>query len=140
MSEPNAVKRAHDRHAPWWAAGLAALVATGLATTWIDGGRFWKGYVLDIAGPAWSYILIRGRFTAWSDNRWTRFFTPTRTVVILVLVAFAIEAAQYLEFYEATFDPLDLLAYVSLLVPLHVVDRLTRGPTRGSGPQARGSR
>jgi|GEM_PF-845867 len=124
-SPSNPVRERHDRYAPWWAAGLALLVTTGLAATWFDGGTFWKGYLLDMAGPAWAYILIRGRFTAWADNRWTRFFTPTRTVTILGLVAFAIETAQYFELYAATFDPLDLLAYVSLLVPLYAVDRQT---------------
>jgi hypothetical protein len=75
-------KNTHDRHAPFWAAGLVLLGTLGLATIWIDFGPFWKGYVLDMTGPAWNYILFRGRFTAKKDNRWTRFFTPTRTLVI----------------------------------------------------------
>jgi hypothetical protein len=34
-------------------------------------------------------------------------------------------AAQYLRLYEATFDPWDCAAYMSLLVPLFVVDAAT---------------
>ncbi len=113
----------HNRQAPYWAAGLFIFCATGLATIWVDGGPFWKGYVLDMVGPAWNYILIRGLFTSWVDNAWTRFFTPTRTVIIFLLVSFAIEGAQYFELYDATFDPWDLVAYVSLLVPLYLLDR-----------------
>ena len=51
-----------------------------------------------------------------------RFFTPTRTVTLLLLVSFAMECAQYLKLYDATFDPWDLLAYVSILIPLFVLD------------------
>jgi hypothetical protein len=47
--------------------------------------------------------------------------TP-RTVIIFLLVSFAIEGAQYFELYDATFDPWDLLAYVSILLPLYVLD------------------
>ena len=112
----------HDRQAPFWAAALVLLCITGLATIWIDLGRFWKGYVLDVTGPAWNYILFRGRFTRKAENLWTRTFTPGKTTVLFVLVCFGIEGAQYLELYDATFDPWDLLAYISLLIPLFILD------------------
>lgn len=116
----------HDRAAPWWAATLVILVTAGLSTSWIDLGAFWRSYVLDMVGPAWSYILVRGLYTRWADNAWTRFFTPGRTVLLVGTAAFGIEAMQYLELYEATFDPWDLVAYLSLLVPAFLVDRRTR--------------
>ena len=115
----------HDAHAPFWAAGLVLLGGTGLATTWIDLGAFWSSYVLDMTGPAWNYILFRGRFTTGVDNAWTRFFTPGRTVVLFAAVCLGIEGAQYLKLYDATFDPWDLLAYASILGPLFVLDLLT---------------
>ena len=118
-----AIRIAHDRAAPYWAAALLVFCATGLLTINLDFGPLWKGYVLDATGPAWSYILFRLRFTAWVDNAWTRFFTPTRTLVIFVLVSFGIEGLQYLDLYDSTFDPLDLVAYLSLMVPLYIVDR-----------------
>jgi hypothetical protein len=122
---PKSESSRHDRHAPFWALVLVVLCATGLATIWIDGGPFWKGYVLDMTGPAWNYILFRGRFTSKADNLWTRFFTPKRTIMIFVAVCFGIESAQYFGLYEATFDILDFFAYISILVPLFILDQVT---------------
>lgn len=128
MGRADKIKNFHnniDRHnafAPYWAAGLFLLGLTGVSTIWLDFGPFWKGYVLDMTGPAWNYILFRGLFTGWADNVWTKFFTPGRTVIIFVLVCFAIEGAQYFDLYEATFDPWDLAAYVSILMPIYILD------------------
>lgn len=124
----------HDAAAPWWAATLVILCVTGLATNWIDFSdhptmqSFWKGYVLDMAGPAWTYILIRGLFTAWRDTPWARFFQPGRTFILCVGALSAIELMQYLQWYDATFDPWDLLAYISLLGPVYLVDRFLYRP------------
>lgn len=119
----------HDRAAPWWAAALLLFCLTGLATSWIDFPAhpglqsFWRGHVLDITGPAWTYILIRGLYRSWTDTAWTRFFTAGRTLLLCLGAAFGIEFLQYVEWYEATFDPLDLLAYTSLIVPMFLLDR-----------------
>jgi len=127
----------HDRQAPFWAAGLVLLLAGGLSTSWLDLGAFWRGYVLDVTGPAWTYILVRGRFTRWAANAWTRFFTPTRTLATILVACFGIEGAQYLEWYEATFDRWDFVAYVSLLLPIFLVDVSTRRRSMGgSDPDA----
>ncbi|MCY1719763.1 hypothetical protein OU798_05380 [Prolixibacteraceae bacterium Z1-6] len=112
----------HDKYAPYWAIALVVFAGTGLATIWIDLGAFWKGYVLDITGPAWNYILFRGLFTAYANNVWTRFFTPKRTLTIFLLVCFGIETMQLFNVYEATFDLWDLLAYISILFPLFFID------------------
>lgn len=120
----------HDQYAPYWAGAMFLLVGTGLATIWLDPGPFWKGYVLDMTGPAWNYILFRGLFTTKAENAWTRFFTPKRTVVIFLFVCFGIETTQYLNLYDATYDPWDLLAYVSILIPLFLIDSvLTKNHT-----------
>jgi hypothetical protein len=42
----------HNENAPFWAIALVFLGLLGLSTIWIDLGKFWKGYVLDMAGPA----------------------------------------------------------------------------------------
>ena len=120
----HAKEQIHSQNAPYWAAGLVILGLTGIATVWTDLGPFWKGYVLDMTGPAWNYILFRGLFTGYKDNAWTRFFTPGRTFIIFILVCIGIEGMQYLEFYDATFDPWDLLAYGSILIPLFILDSL----------------
>jgi len=78
-----------------------------------------------MVGPAWNYILFRGRFVAKADNIWTRFFTPLKTFTIFIAVSFGIEILQFLEVYEATFDPWDFLAYVSILLPLFILDQRT---------------
>lgn len=112
----------HDTQAPFWAAALFIALVTGVSTVWVDLGMFWKSYVLDMTGPAWSYILFRGKFTAFKNTLWTRFFTPKRTIVLLIAVCYSIEGAQFLGFYDATFDPWDFLAYISILVPMFVLD------------------
>jgi hypothetical protein len=117
MSDP------HDTYAPYWAIVLVVLGTVGLSTIWLEVGDFWQGYVLDMTGPAWNYILFRGLYTTKANNVWTRFFTSDRTVLLFLLVCFSIEALQYFELYDATFDPWDLLAYVSILLPLYVLDK-----------------
>lgn len=117
-------KQTHDRYAPYWAAGLVSLCFCGLATSWFDFGDFWQGYVLDMTGPAWNYILVRLLFRSFVDNRWSRFFTPRKTFILFVTIAFGIEILQYYEVYNATFDPLDFLAYISILLPVYILDSL----------------
>jgi hypothetical protein len=114
----------HNRYAPFWAIAMIALIVTGLCTIWVNGGNFWKEYVLDMVGPAWTYILIRGLFTAKQDNRFTRLFTPATTLLVLLVAAFGIETLQYFRVYESTFDPWDLVAYTSVIVPLFIMDFL----------------
>jgi len=116
------IKARHDKFAPYWAITLVILGVTGIATIWIDLGAFWKGYVLDMTGPAWNYILFRGLFTGKTDNVWTRFFTPVKTLSIFLIVCAGIETIQYLELYNATYDPWDFLAYISILIPLFIID------------------
>ncbi len=120
--EKENIKRRHDKYAPFWALALIVLGGIGLATVWIDLGSFWKGYVLDMTGPAWNYILFRGLYTEYADNFWTRFFTPNRTLIIFLIVCFGIETLQYFKIYNSTFDLWDLLAYISILVPLYFID------------------
>ena len=114
----------HDRYAPYWAAGMLLLGIFGLAPIWLDLGDFFSGYAIDMAGPAWNYILFRGLFTSYKENAWTRFFTPVRTLVIFLIVCFGIEGMQYLNLYDSTFDPWDLVAYTSILVPLFILDSI----------------
>ncbi|MBE9490982.1 MAG: hypothetical protein IMY67_11850 [Bacteroidetes bacterium] len=122
MTEILAEKNNHNKYAPYWALTLFILCGTGIATISIDLGSFWKGYVLDMVAPAWNYILFRGLFTYKTNNIWTRFFTPLRTLIIFLVVCFLIEFAQYLNLYDATYDVYDLLAYLSILVPLFIFD------------------
>jgi len=117
------IEQRHNRAAPYWAAAFFLCLFAGLSTLWLPWGNWAKGYLLDITGPAWCYMLFRGRFTAYTQNAWLRFFTPLRTYLLCVLAAFTIEAFQYFELYEATFDPFDLLAYNVLLLPAFLIDK-----------------
>lgn len=112
----------HDARAPYWAAALVVFCSTGLATIWVPGNEFWKGYVLDIMGPAWNYILFRRLSHKFEKNRWTVFFNPFRTLIIFIFVCYGIELMQYFQVYDSTYDPWDLIAYVSLLIPLFLID------------------
>jgi len=116
------LERQHNKLAPYWALAMAILAFCGLSTVWFYWGKFWNGYALDISGPAWNYILFRGLYTTYANNVWIRFFTPKKTVFIFLLVCAGIEGAQYFNWYSATFDPWDLVAYVSVLIPLFLLD------------------
>ncbi|MBC8216647.1 MAG: hypothetical protein H8E64_09085 [Candidatus Marinimicrobia bacterium] len=121
--ELNSIKIRHDKYAPYWALALFIFGTIGLSTIWIDLGSFWKGYALDMTGPAWNYILFRGLFTSYTNNVWIRFFTPNRTLIIFLLVCVVIETLQYYNIYNSTYDKWDFLAYVSILIPLFLIDR-----------------
>ena len=112
----------HNKFAPFWAIAMFTLVVVGLSPSWVSFGSFWNGYILDITGPAWNYILFRGLFTNYAENIWTQFFTPKITVTIFLLVCIGIETTQYFNLYDATFDPWDFLAYISILIPLFLLD------------------
>ncbi len=118
----NARSAIHNKFAPFWAIALAICCVIGLSTIWLDFGSFWKGYVLDITGPAWNYILVRGLFTKYAENAWLRFFTPIKTFMIIVFVCFVIENLQFLNLYDATYDSFDFVAYLSLLTPVFLLD------------------
>lgn len=112
----------HNARAPYWAILLVITALTGLSSLWVQSNDFWRGYILDITGPAWNYILIRGLYTKYADNLWTRTMTPVRTYLLFLIICFGIEVAQYFELYDATFDYWDFLAYFSLLTPFFLVD------------------
>ena len=110
------------------------LGAVGLTTCFVRSPGFWSSYVLDIVGPAWNYILIRGLFSRTQPAMLSRFLTPEAALVVIVTTCALIEAAQYLRIYEAHYDPVDFVAYVSLVVPCYAVDRwlLNRHTSRAS--------
>jgi hypothetical protein len=116
-------KDIHNKLAPYWAIAMVLLGLTGLSSVWFYLGDFWNSYILDITGPAWNYILFRGLFTTYANNKWTQFFTPTQTLIIFIIVCYSIEAAQYFKFYDSTFDPWDLVSYISVLTPLYLLDQ-----------------
>jgi len=79
--------------------------------------------MLDIMGPAWNYILIRGLFSRTQPAMLSRILIPEAALVLIVAICFLVEVAQYLGLYESTYDPFDFVAYVSLIVPCYIIDR-----------------
>ncbi len=112
----------HNRYAIYWGITFAVCLIAGLSTLLFDPFPFLHGYVLDICGPAWTYILVRGLSREYSEHRWYRIFTPVTTFTIIVVVLYSIEGAQYLKLYNGWYDPWDLAAYVALVLPMFVLD------------------
>jgi hypothetical protein len=123
MAPQTSHSAAHDSERRFWAALLILLCSFGLATGVRPAPGFWSSYVLDMTGPAWGYILLRGLFAKDQQTHLSAFFTPEVTLVFITTACTLIEIAQYLRLYEAHHDPYDFLAYVSLLVPCYVIDR-----------------
>jgi len=116
-----------SRHSPYWKAALVGLGAIGLATGLVRSPGFWSSYVLDIVGPAWNYILIRGLFSRTQPAMLSRFLSPGAALAIIVAACFLIEGAQYAGLYQAHYDPVDFVAYVSGVVPCYAIDRWSGG-------------
>lgn len=79
--------------------------------------------MLDIAGPAWNYILLRGLYTSKKRADFWRLFTPEVTAGLILGICFAVETAQYCGLYAAHFDPFDFMAYSSGVLVLYIIDR-----------------
>ena len=107
----------------YWKVTLVTFGTISLATGIIRVPGFWSSYMLDIMGPAWNYILIRGLFSRTQPAMLSRILTPEAALVLIVATCFLVEAAQYLQLYESTYDPFDFVAYVSLIVPCCIIDR-----------------
>jgi hypothetical protein len=119
----HAASRIHGHR--YWAVALVVLGTIGLSTGLVRAPGFWSSNVLDMVGPAWNYILLRGLFSKTQPAMLSRFLTPEGALVLIVAICGLIEAAQYFQLYEAHYDPYDLLAYVSLLLPCYAIDRWT---------------
>ena len=107
----------------FWATSLVILGTLGLATGFYPVQGFWSSYTLDIVGPAWNFILIRGLFAKNQPTFLSKLFTPDLALGSIVSVCFLVETAQYFGLYDAHFDPFDFLAYVSLLLPCYAIDK-----------------
>jgi hypothetical protein len=122
-----------SRNYLYWKVALITFGIIALATCLVPTPGFWSSYVLDIVGPAWIYILVRGLFSKTQPAMLARFLSPEVALVICIVACFLIESAQYFRLYEAHYDSLDFVAYVSLLVPCYATDRwLVNHPTRGA--------
>jgi len=86
----------------------------------IDG--FWNNYLLDIAFPAFWYLTLRGISKAENMHPLLQKLSPSISFSLLIGVTFILEIGQYFGFYWGTYDPIDFLAYMSLLGPCFLIE------------------
>ena len=108
----------------FWKALIIFLGLLTLSSSLIGISGFWSSYVLDIAGPALGYSLIRAQYKSSKATFLSLRFSPELAVILIVGICILIETSQYLELYESYFDPYDLLAYVSAIIPIYIIDKL----------------
>lgn len=107
----------------FWKIILVLLGSTVLATCLIRVPGFWSSYVLDMAGPAMGYILLRVQYTSKESTLFSFKFSPELAALLIFGICFVIETSQYFKIYEAHFDLYDYVAYISLLVPCFLIDK-----------------
>ena len=86
----------------------------------IDG--FWNNYLLDIVFPAFWYLTFRGISQKGNAHPLLQKLSPTIIFGSLVCLTFTMESGQYFGFYWGTYDPIDFLAYLSILGPCYLID------------------
>ncbi len=116
----------------WWRVALILLFTVGMAMEFLSIRGFWGSYVIDILGPAWVYIYIRGLHAEDQPTAWGKVFFPELAAVSVALVCFLAELAQYYELYNKVYDPYDFVAYVSLLLPCYAIDRWRLHAAKGT--------
>ena len=106
-----------------WKIAIIVLGIVALSSGLVKKPGFWSSYVLDIAGPAWIYILLRCQYSERTTKFMSIRFSPESTVLLVFGMGVAIETSQYFKFYDSTFDPYDFIAYLSLLLPFYFLDK-----------------
>ena len=105
-----------------WKISLILFGIISLSTGLSKRPGFWTSYVLDMAGPAWNYILIRGQYS--DKQTFCSFrFGPEFALFLIIGICFLIETSQFFKLYQAHFDPWDYLAYISILIPCYLIDK-----------------
>jgi hypothetical protein len=123
----NGTNKINAKTTIFWKIAVIVLGLTSLSSGLVKGSEFWSGYVLDICGPAWCYVLIRVQYKNSSSTFLSVKFSPLLALSLITGICFIVEAMQYLEIYQATFDPYDFLAYFSGIFIVFMVDKgLTR--------------
>jgi len=117
------MNKSNRSKAIFWKITLICFGLIALSSGLFKESKFWSGYVLDIAGPAWMYMLIRGQYN--SKGRFLNIkFSPELALFLIITLSFSIEIMQYLEVYNATYDPFDFLAYLSGTLVIYLIDKI----------------
>jgi hypothetical protein len=110
-----------------WKVVVIILGMLSLSSGLLKNPGFWSSYLLDIAGPAWGYVLLRARYKSGEARFLSVRFSPEGSLLTIVIICFTIETVQYFELYEAHFDPCDYLAYISGILIVYLFDKLLDG-------------
>jgi len=105
-----------------WKIAIILLGIIGLSTGLSNQPGFWTSYVLDMVGPVWNYILIRGQYSAKQTFLFFK-LSPEFALFLIIGICFLIETSQFFKLYKAHFDPWDYLAYISILIPCYLIDK-----------------
>ena len=109
-----------------WKIILIVLGIISLSSGLVKTPGFWSSYLLDIAGPAWGYVLLRAQYKT-GDHRFLSFrFSPDLALIGIIVICYLIETAQFINLYDAYFDPFDYLAYISGIIPIYIFDKLLK--------------
>ena len=117
-------KPTKQKRTSFWKIILILLGLISLSTGILKVSGFWTSYVLDIAGPAWIYVLIRVKYRGSTDQFLGIYFSPELALFLIISICFTIEAMQFFDVYPSTFDPYDLLAYCSGILIFYTIDKL----------------
>ena len=107
----------------FWKISIIALGLVSLSTGVLNFGDFWTSYVLDIAGPSMGYILIRGQYNSKNSIFLSFKFSPDQAAILIIGICTLVETSQYLNLYDAHFDPYDYLAYCSGVLFFYIIDK-----------------
>ena len=105
----------------WRSAALFA-VATGGITRFVDFEGFIGNYWFDMSFPVFIYIYLRKTIKS-DESHDSSPIHPNLAIIIAIAPAFLLETFQYFNWYKGTFDLIDYLAYLSLVVPAYMIDR-----------------
>ncbi len=100
---------------------ISLFLTAGTVLVEIEG--FWSSYLFDIVFPAYLYIYLRGIFQEKHVHQWLRKLSPSMIFAMLIGITFIMEIGQYFGIYKGHYDPIDFLAYVSILGPCYLVDQ-----------------
>jgi len=116
------IEKKRKKQAKFWKATVITLGIISLSTGLFKTSDFWSSYVLDIAGPAWGYVLIRLQYRINTEGFFNNRFSPEIVFAVIISICFIIETMQFFKLYNSTFDPYDFLAYYSGLFIVYLID------------------
>ena len=107
-----------DHLSVMWACGF---LSVGTALMEFEG--FWSSYLFDIVFPTYLYIYLRGVFRGKHVHQQLSHLSPSMIFGALIAMTFTMEICQYFGYYKGHYDPIDFLAYISILGPFYLADK-----------------